>query len=110
MDKSTQKGAFAEGRALGQDLAEAAKSVMGQTVPDSGTPLRMLVQHPIMGMSGVPISAAYTQPAQSAIRTLMTARPPAAGPISRALEKAVPLSGGPGSRLLTGLSPGNGQE
>jgi hypothetical protein len=35
------KSAFAEGDAMMQDLAQDAESVLGQKVPDSGTPYRM---------------------------------------------------------------------
>jgi hypothetical protein len=40
-DKSVGKGSFAKGGALMQDLAEAGKSTIAQTVPDSGTAGRL---------------------------------------------------------------------
>lgn len=41
-DKSVGKGAFARGEAIGQDLAEAGRSTLSPTVPDSGTAGRLL--------------------------------------------------------------------
>jgi hypothetical protein len=41
MDPSRNKGTFARGDALMQDLSEAAKNVMGNKVPDSGRPFVM---------------------------------------------------------------------
>ena len=48
-DSSPRHKAFAEGRALGQDLSEAAKTVLGNTVPDSGTAGRALVNMALLG-------------------------------------------------------------
>jgi hypothetical protein len=41
-DKSVRKGAFARGDALMQDISEAGKSTLSQTVPNSGTADRVL--------------------------------------------------------------------
>lgn len=49
LDPSKNKRQFATGQAIMQDLSEAGKSVLGPTVPDSGTPLRHAVQ---MGLAG----------------------------------------------------------
>lgn len=48
-DKSAGKGAFAGGEALMQDLAENAKSVLPNKVPDSGSALRL---SPGLGLYG----------------------------------------------------------
>ena len=49
LDRSKDKGAFARGQALMQDLAGAGKRVMGNTVPDSGTAGRMLLSGGAIG-------------------------------------------------------------
>jgi hypothetical protein len=54
LDPSRNKGAFARGDALMQDLSEAGKTVMGNKVPDSGTPLRHAVQ------AGLALAAGHT--------------------------------------------------
>lgn len=41
LDKSANKGKFARGEALGQDLSDPAKRLMGGTVPNSGTADRL---------------------------------------------------------------------
>jgi hypothetical protein len=110
-DRSAGKGAFAEGRALGQDLAQAGKSVMGSSLPDSGTSFRTFMQHPTavgtgMAAAGLPAALLYTQPAQRVVRVLMTARPQAAGPLSKALEAATPAGGAAGAVLLPRMRPG----
>lgn len=82
LDPSKDKGAFARGSALGQDLAENAVSVMGRQVPDSGTPLRTLVTHPVQGLlTGVataPLQGVYASPrAQAALQALLSGKRPA---------------------------------
>lgn len=42
-DKSVDKGAFARGSALGQDFADAARAVLPNKVPDSGTATRGMI-------------------------------------------------------------------
>lgn len=41
-DKSVRKGAYAKGDALMQDLTDAGKNVLAQSVPDSGTAGRLM--------------------------------------------------------------------
>lgn len=48
-DKSRNKGAYARGDALMQDLAESGQSVLGSTVPDSGTPFRAMTAAGVLG-------------------------------------------------------------
>ena len=43
LDKSSNKNAFARGSAVMQDLSDAAKNVLGDTVPNSGTTDRLLM-------------------------------------------------------------------
>lgn len=94
-DKSSGKGATARGEALLQDLSNAAKDVLPQQVPNSGTVDRLLLNLGLLGgaggysESGLPGSdyalplalaltaggAAYTQPGQRALNALLFARP-----------------------------------
>lgn len=50
-DFSKDKSAFARGTALMQDLSQAGKSVMAQSVPDSGTPTRLMAGGALLGAS-----------------------------------------------------------
>lgn len=107
MDGSRNKAAYSSGRALMQDLGDNAKAVLGQSVPDSGTPLR--VANMAMLGSGfanpmIPLGAAaggllYTAPAQRALASLLTQRPE----LVRALGEQVPRLAGPGSVALSPL-------
>lgn len=82
LDKSKDKGAFARGNALGQDLSDAGVNVLGRTVPDSGTPFRSLVSQPVNGLVstivGSPVMLAYGSPrVQNALQVLMSGQRPA---------------------------------
>jgi hypothetical protein len=83
LDKSKDKGAFARGGALGQDLASDAVRLLGPKVPDSGTPFRTLVNEPLKGaastlLMGLPVGAAYGfAPTRNALNLLMNAPRPA---------------------------------
>jgi hypothetical protein len=95
MDKSKNKRAFAKGDALMQDLTDAGQDRLSQTVPDSGTPLRAIVNASILGGStlvphGMPAAGAalgaasmYTPPGLWAMQKMLTARPGAAVPLSQ---------------------------
>lgn len=79
-DTTKDKRAFSEGDALLQDLSQAGKGVLSQSVPDSGTPFRTAVRgamaHPLMATAaGIPIAAgaaAYSSPAQYVIQQMLT--------------------------------------
>lgn len=82
LDRSKDKGAFARGSALGQDLGGDAVRVMGQKVPDSGTALRTVMQNPVqnalIGAVTSPVAAAYSSPRmQNALQMVMTGKRPA---------------------------------
>lgn len=81
LDKSKDKGAFARGGALGQDLGADALRVMGGTVPDSGTPFRTLMADPLKGIPsallGSPVQAAYSRPVLNALQILQSGQRPA---------------------------------
>jgi hypothetical protein len=57
-DNSVGKGAFARGEAPLQGIAADAKSVMGQKLPDSGTPERLALNTLLTGGAGAGIYAA----------------------------------------------------
>lgn len=52
LDKSSNKGRFARGEALGQDLSDPAKRLMGGTVPNSGSADRALMALGAAGAGG----------------------------------------------------------
>lgn len=84
-DYSKDKSAFARGKAQMQDLSQAGKSVLAQTVPDSGTPGRMMVggalltASPMLSPTATALNIAAmlgsTPQAQKAIVGLLTSRP-----------------------------------
>ena len=104
LDRSKDKGAFARGNALMQDLSDPAKAVMGGKVPNSGTADRALLAGAMAGyfeptvaagvLSG---SALYSPAGQAALRALTTSRPGMAPEVARLLNQASPV-----------LSPGGG--
>lgn len=104
MDRSKDKGRFAEGGALMQDLSDAGKSVLGSKVPNSGTADRMWLGAGGLGLgyfdpmipAGLLLGAGlYSSPAQSLLRGAVTARPQSAQAVRDTLLKASP-------RLLPG--------
>lgn len=58
-DPSRNKGAFARGEALMQDLSDPAARVLGNSVPDSGTPGRLLTA---AGLTGAGIDTVFGSP------------------------------------------------
>lgn len=84
MDKSKDKGRYFEGNALMQDLSDAARAVVGDKVPNSGTAERLLygggalasgAVNPLIPASLAAGGAAYTQPVQNALVNLVSKRP-----------------------------------
>lgn len=105
---------FSEGRALGQKYAEAGKDILGDKVPDSGTPLRYLLgtltaglmgggvlpagaTSTLMGLAGgaAGAGAMYSPLGQRALAWALSARPPGAAPAAEALRNL-----GPGASTL----------
>lgn len=107
LDRSKDKGAFARGGALGQDLGDAGRSVLTGKVADSGTAGRAMLGVGALGSSYLlnPAMAAgmlggaglYLSPAQRALVAAVASRPAAAQPAADALRKAGPM-------LIPGLS------
>lgn len=89
-DTSKDKRAFSEGSANQQPLAEAGKKVLSDTVPDSGTPQRLLLLDLLLGLgghtaigpggvaAGLAIPGLYSQPALRAMQKPLM-RPPNVG-------------------------------
>ena len=94
-DISKDKAKFARGDALMQDFSGAGKNVLSQTVPDSGTATRALVEggllgagslgaymyeHPVLGALGAGATLAGTLPytpwGQTAIQSVMANKRP----------------------------------
>lgn len=94
LDKSKDKARFSEGNALMQDLTDAAKSRLSQTVPDSGTPFRLATMatlgagafNPLIPLSAIAGSAGYTKAGQKAITALLTKRPEIAQWIAESIK------------------------
>lgn len=104
-DKSVRKGAFARGEALMQDLAGPGQKVLGQKVPDSGTPFRALAAALAAGgvggvtlgagpaLGGLGMAALYTKPGQKLAASLLTSRPEFAGTLAELIKKPAPYLG-----------------
>lgn len=98
LDRSKDKGQFARGNALMQDLSDPAKAILGSKVPDSGTPGRLAAGGlTFLDPTGIAPwamgagAAAYLRPSQNALTYLMTQRPQMAQPISNALQQSSPM-------------------
>lgn len=112
LDPSLRDKAFARGQARMQDLSDAAKSVLGSDVPDSGTAGRGLAAAGLLSLVGgggemahLPMSyiapaiatgtggmAAYSRPGQSMLATLLARRPAIAAPIASGVRTATPFA------------------
>src|SRR6185312_11767615 len=105
-DPSVRKGAFARGEAPMQDFAEAGKAVLGNKVPDSGTPFRsaiiaagplaaLYMHNPVsaIGAAGAGLGAvgAYTRPGTSLLARLLASRAAGAGDVASLVRKSAPL-------------------
>jgi hypothetical protein len=86
-DASAQKGAYARGTALMQDLSDAALDVLPSKYPDSGTAGRLSLLGLLGAAGAVPaltgpaaiiaggLSGLYTRPGQAVARKLLTHKP-----------------------------------
>lgn len=107
-DRSLNKRAFAQGKALMQDLGEAGKDVLGSTVPDSGTPFRLIN---LAAMGGAPfidpsilavaaaLGAGYTNPGQAVLRAALMRRPDVARYLGSRVSAAARLAAPAGASL-----------
>lgn len=99
LDRSRDKGKFARGDALMQDLSDAAKSVLGDKVPNSGTADRLMnigaigasVANPAVPVGLLGGYAAYSRPVQSLLSNMVSTRPAQAQQIASLLQKRAPM-------------------
>lgn len=97
LDPSKGKRQTAQGKALMQDLAEAGKTVLSDTLPDSGTPIRMAglasglsgFVNPLTGGGAAIGLTGYNPVSQKAIAALLAQRPEISKRIGRGIEKYV---------------------
>jgi hypothetical protein len=96
LDKSKDKSAFARGSAIGQDLGDAGKAVLGNKVPDSGTAQRLIygagalasgAVNPAIPMGLAGGAALYTSPAQKLLTGLIAKRPSYAPLVANAITR-----------------------
>jgi len=94
MDRSKDKARFAQGDALMQDLSEAGKSTLSQTVPDSGTPFRLATMatlgagaiNPVIPLSALAGASIYTKAGQKAMTALLAKRPEMANQLAEIMR------------------------
>jgi len=97
MDKSKDKSRFATGEALMQDLSETGKTVLGNKLPDSGTPYRSLAAliasggaagagYPVIAGGLLAGPALYSAPGQRLAAAALTARPAGAAAVANQLR------------------------
>lgn len=94
-DKSKDKARFARGDALGQELGDAGKTVLGNKVPDSGTAGRLLsggtllasLLNPKIATGIAAGTLAYTPAIQKLLNASITKRPELAGPLAQLLRE-----------------------
>ena len=103
LDTSVRRRAVARGDALMQDLTTAGRSVLGETLPNSGTADRALTSlltlgggylfDPALAGSIIAGRAAYTPIAQRGITAALTQRPEVVRAAGGLVERAAPLAG-----------------
>lgn len=105
-DRSKDKARFARGNALMQDLSEPAKAVLGNKLPDSGTPYRAMLGAGVLtggagyfsnmdplamgGAAAIPL--AFSRPGQNALAAILARRPASAEPVANALRRIAPYA------------------
>ena len=96
LDKSKDKGAFARGSALGQELGDAGKTILANKVPDSGTAQRILYGTGAVASGAlnpaIPIglftgAGAYMSPVQKLLSGAVTQRPESAVQLAELIRK-----------------------
>lgn len=117
LDRSKDKAAYARGSALNQDLADAGRSILTGTVPNSGTADRAMLGLLTGGVGAavtptIPVgllggAGLYTQPAQSLLRNMILSRPQNAPAIANAVRNQAPSLLIPFSQTLANLGVNN---
>lgn len=99
-DKSVGRGNTATGKALMQDLSDAGRTVLAQSVPNSGTADRALLAAGAVGTGAInpAIPAAltvgsvpYAPGVRDLVAALMTKRPGVAGPVADVVRRSGPV-------------------
>src|SRR6185312_8343385 len=118
-DPSLRKLDFGRGDALMQDLSDAAESVLPRTVPDSGTPERLLTERALaLGAGGgaalfeptalmgvLAGSAPYTAAGMNALRMWATALPKVRNALAQPIRQMIPyVASGGGAPFSTPTS------
>jgi hypothetical protein len=110
-DPSLRKLDFAKGEALMQDLSDAAEATLPRTVPDSGTPERLLTERamallagggaayfsPGMLMGGLAATAPYTGIGMNALRGWATAFPAVRNMMAQPFRQGAAVAGPAGT-------------
>ena len=99
LDRSKDKGKFARGEALMQDLGDAGKSVLGAKVPNSGTADRLMqagalgsgLVNPLIPAGLLAGAGAYSAPAQRALLAAVSSRPQPAQAVAGLLNRTAPM-------------------
>lgn len=99
LDPSRNKRAFARGNAPMQEFAETGKDILGQTVPDSGTPYRMALGagaagyvDPMLGGAAVAGMAPYTSAGQNIMSHVLMGGAKYRGPVADAARALSPYA------------------
>ena len=100
--KNTSKKSFARGEGFDQLDMEAAKDMLAQTIPDSGTIPRAAFNLGVLGGTSMidPVLTAgllggaglYTAPGKRAMQAILAKRPPYMGPVRNAVEDLTPIN------------------
>ena len=101
LDRSKDKGRFAKGDALMQDLSDNAKKVLGAKIPNSGTADRLMnagaigagIVNPAIPLGLAGGAAAYSAPVQRLIAAMLAQRPNSAGLLANEVRSIAPLGG-----------------
>lgn len=101
--KNTSTRQYAKGGGFGQADAEASKGMLAQTIPDSGTTTRALINAATLGggfvmspglLGGLLGGAAlYTRPGARLMQGAIADRPAYAGPLRQQIEELAPFAG-----------------
>jgi hypothetical protein len=95
-DVTKDKRAYSEGEALQQPFAQAGKKILGNTLPDSGTPTQLLIADLLLGggghmllgpqgiAAGLALPAIYSRPGMTAMQRLLMNPPSGARAGARA--------------------------
>ena len=112
-DARIRKRGFGRGEALMQDLADAGEKVLGQKVPDSGTPFRMGAMMPLgasymfspdLAFGALGAAGAYSPQGVSLARLLLSSRPTGAASLADAVRRATPYLSRAGALIPLAIS------